>query len=306
MIEIYFKTVRDGEFKRIFEVRAGSWLSVKETTTQDLEKIVELTGLEMADLRDSLDKQELPRIEMHGELLLVFIRHPTEQERGLYTATLTLILTPLFLITISPERSEIIEHLLMGSPLLGTTQKSKLLLHILLKMTQDFTTSIKKVRSTILEQEQSATKVDDRAIVVLTKNEEILNQYLTALVPMRNVLENIATGRYLNLYETDFDLLHDLMNAIKQSEDLCRVNVKSIRSLRDSYQIFFTNDVNRTIKLLTALMIIFTIPMIIASFYGMNMSLPFQASPYAFLWVLVISLVAAVGAVLFFVRKRWL
>lgn len=306
MIEIYFKTVRDGELKRISDVRAGSWIYVKETTPVDLEQIAQLTGLDMADLRDSLDKQELPRIEMHGEVLLVFIRHPSEQEPGLYTATLTLILTPLFVITISPYHSEIIEHLLVSTASLGTTQKSKLLLHILLKMTQDFTNSIKKVRYAILEHEQSARRVEDRAIIVLTKNEEILNQYLTALVPMRNVLESIATGRYLNLYETDFDLLHDLMNAIKQSEDLCRVNVKSIRSLRDSYQILFTNDVNRTIKLLTALTIIFTIPMIIASFYGMNVRIPFQDNSYAFLGILFLSLIFSVIAVIFFVRRRWL
>ncbi|MBX9744844.1 MAG: hypothetical protein K2X08_06520, partial [Chlamydiales bacterium] len=140
----------------------------------------------------------------------------------------------------------------------------------------------------------------------LMQNEEVLNQYLTSIVPMRNLLETMAAGRYVNLHEQDIDLVDDLMIALKQSEDVCRVNIKSIRSLRDSYQIMFTNNVNRTIKLLTALTVIVTIPTIIASIYGMNVSLPFQHAPYAFLMILVITVLGTATAIYLFLRKRWL
>ena len=73
--------------------------------------------------------------------------------------------------------------------------------------------------------------IDNKAIAVLTKNEEILNQYLTCLVPMRNTLKAVAEGRFISLHEKDIDLLQDLMIAIHQSEDVCNVNIKSIRSL---------------------------------------------------------------------------
>ena len=147
--------------------------------------------------------------------------------------------------------------------------------------------------------------VDSNAISILTKNEEILNQYLTSIVPMRNLFQTMASGRYVNLYEKDLDLLEDLMIAMKQSEDICRVNIKSIRSLRDSYHIIFTNNVNRTIKLLTALTIIFSIPTIIASLYGMNVPLPFQTKPYAFILILGITAVASALAITWFKSKRW-
>lgn len=162
------------------------------------------------------------------------------------------------------------------------------------------------MRHSILGSEQPPKIVDTHAIVVLTKNEEVLNQYLTSIVPMRNLLESMATGRYLNFYEQDLDLLEDLMIAMHQSEDVCSVNIKSIRSMRDSYHIIFTNDVNRTIKLLTAVTIIFTIPTIIASIYGMNMSLPFQNASYAFPLLLGITIVASIIAVFLFRKNRWL
>lgn len=306
MLEIYHKTSRDAEFKRIQDFEPGSWIYTREANLEDLNKIADVTRLDINDIRDSLDKYELPRIEYIDDNILFFIRHPGTNELGLYTETLTMILTNSFVIAIAPHHSDIIENLIATNTSLSTTQKSKLILHILLKITQDYTNSIKRVRHSILGAEEPPKVVDSNSIIVLTKNEEILNQYLTSLVPMRNLLETMASGRYMNFYESDLDLLEDLMIAMRQSEDVCRVNIKSIRSLRDSYHIIFTNDVNRTIKLLTAVTIIFTIPTIIASIYGMNVSLPFQASPNAFGLVMGFTIFASIVAVLLFHKNRWL
>lgn len=304
MLEIYFKTIRDTEFKRIEEARAGCWIYAREATLDDITRIAELASLEVADLRDSLDKYEIPRIEQHDHRVIIFTRYPAEGEPSFYTEPLTIVLTDNYLMTISPSSSHIIDNLLIMHLHIATTQKAKLLLYILLRITQEFTTSIKRSRHAILLHEGG--KIDSDAIIVLTKNEEILNQYLTSLVPMRNLLETLATERYVNLYEKDLDLLQDLMIAIRQSEDLCRVNVKSIRSLRDSYQILFTNDVNRTIKRLTAITIIFSIPTMVASIYGMNIALPMQRYPYAFPIVMGIAATGCIFAIILFLKNRWL
>lgn len=304
MIEIYFKTIRDAEFKRVNEVRAGCWVYAREATLDDITQIAELASLEVADLRDSLDKYEVPRIERHGHCIIIFTRYPGDGEPGLHTEPLTIVMTDSYLFTISPTSSHIIDNLLIMHLHIATTQKAKLLLYILLRITQEYTTSIKRSRHAILLHEEG--KVDSDAIIILTKNEDILNQYLTSLVPMRNLLETLATERYVNLYEKDLDLLQDLMIAIRQSEDLCRVNVKSIRSLRDSYQIIFTNDVNRTIKRLTAITIIFSIPTMVASIYGMNIALPMQGFPYAFPIVMGIAATGCIFAIVLFLKNRWL
>jgi magnesium transporter len=306
MLEIYYKGNQDREFTRIADFKVGSWIYAKEASLDDITKISEVAHLDINDIRDSLDKYELPRIEHVDDNILFFMRHPGINEFGMYTETLTLILTNTFVIAISPHRSEIIENLISSNTTLGNTQKPKLILHILLKITQDYTNNIKRVRHSILGAEQPPRVVNSDSIIVLTKNEEILNQYLTSIVPMRNVLEAMASGRYLNFYEQDLDLLEDLMIAMHQSEDVCRVNIKSIRSLRDSYHIIFTNDVNRTIKLLTALTIILSIPLIVVSFYGMNVALPFQNQPYAFALILGITLAASIIVLCLFKRNRWL
>lgn len=306
MIEIYYKSIRDEEFKETQDFRIGSWINIREASLDDLNKVNEITGIDINDILDCLDKYEIPRIEHINGNIIVYARHSCELEEGLHTITVAIIFTKNFIITLSPSASKIINNILISKTNLATTQKSKVLLYILLKITQDFTTRIKQVRNSVIDQEYKTKTISNKSIVLLTKNEEVLNQYLSSLVPIRNLLEAIISGRYINLYEKDHDLLQDLMIAIKQSEDLCTISIKSIRSLRDAYQILFTNDVNKTIKLLTAITIIFTIPTIIASIYGMNIKLPLENHPYAFLILMNITILISLICFFIFSRKKWL
>ncbi|NGX34198.1 MAG: Cobalt/magnesium transport protein CorA [Candidatus Anoxychlamydiales bacterium] len=306
MLQIYYKSIRDEKFLKIDDLRVGSLINISDANIDDLKKISEITHIEIDDILDTLDKYEIPRIEHVNDKIIVYARNSSDLEKGMHTITIAILLTDSYIATISPQKSKIIESIIEGKNKLATTQKSKLLLYILLKITQDFTSNIKQVRNVVLAQEQQMQTITNKAIVVLTKNEEILNQYLSSLVPLRNVLEAIFSGRYISLYEKDYDLLQDLMIAVKQSEDLCSISIKSIRSLRDSYQILFTNDVNKTIKLLTAITIIFTIPTIIASIYGMNVKLPLETNPHAFLIIITFTIIISLFSIFIFARKKWL
>lgn len=306
MLQIYFKSARDEEFQALQELREGCWIHVDEATPEDIAAIAQLLNLDYTDLQDALDKYEVPRIERAQNSVLIFTRHPTEQEMGLYTSTLTIILTPHYTITISPQRSLLVRNFLLQKSKLSTLQKSKLLIALLLRITQEFTAHIRRVRNSVLRQEKEMISVESEDITALTKNEEVLNQYHSALIPLRNVLEAITSGRYTSLYEKDQDLLLDLLNAVKQSEDLCNISVKSIRSLRDSYQIIFTNNVSKTIKLLTALTILFSIPTMIASLYGMNVQIPFTTYKDSFFYIVGFISVILILAIMLFQRKRWL
>ena len=148
--------------------------------------------------------------------------------------------------------------------------------------------------------------VESDDITSLTISEENLNQYLSSLVPLRSVYQAVASGRYTFLQEKDQDLLEDLLNTSIQSEELCSVNLRTIRSLRDSYQIIFTNQLNKTIKVLTALTIILNIPTVVASLYGMNVPLPLGSTKVAFGFILCFIAIASTLVFILFQRKKWL
>jgi len=308
MIEYYFKTAKEENFLSLPSAKEGCWIHIDEASVDDLNEICQLTGLEFTDLQDCLDRYEIPRIEKIRNHVLIFTRHPIEHDIavGLYTSTLTMILTTHYFITISPQKNPLIRSFVSKKGKFSTLQRSKLMIHLLLRITQDFTSNIRRVRHNVLNQEKEMINVESDDIAVLTQHEEILNQYLSALEPTRGVLDEITTGRYTSLYEKEQEQLEDLLNAIKQSETVCSIAVKTISSLRDSYNILFTNNLHKTIKLLTSLTIIFNIPTMIASIYGMNIGLPLSGSTYAFIFIMSFILVMSAVALIIFRRKRWL
>ncbi len=149
-------------------------------------------------------------------------------------------------------------------------------------------------------------RVDSDDIAELTKNEEILNQYLSSLAPLRVAMQALTTPKYNSLFEKEREQLDDLCNAFIQSEEICNNASKTIHSLRNAYQIIFTNNLHKTIKLLTALTIILSIPTMIASIYGMNVHLPLAQSGFAFLIVMGFTGILSVCALWIFRRKGWL
>ena len=56
---------------------------------------------------------------------------------------------------------------------------------------------------------------------------------------------------------------------------------------------------------LTSVTIVLMVPTLVASFYGMNVELPFQHVPGAYGIIIGIALFLSLTLVLFFRRKRW-
>src|SRR5580700_9507884 len=124
MIEYYFKTTKDEHFVSLPSHKEGCWIFVEEATPADLDHICELAHLEPTELQDSLDKYEIPRIEKVRHHVLIFTRHPIELDVavGLYTATLTMVLTPHYFITISPQKNNLIRNFLSKKSKISTIQ----------------------------------------------------------------------------------------------------------------------------------------------------------------------------------------
>jgi magnesium transporter len=119
-------------------------------------------------------------------------------------------------------------------------------------------------------------------------------------------LKTAKTVDLPNLREKWHRDIDDIKNSVKQSENLCGSLIKNIRSLRDSCQIVFANKLTKTIKLLTALTIIFSIPNIVAGIYGMNVRLPLAESRHAFLYLMTLMFAISILCSYWFYRKKWM
>lgn len=304
MRQVFFKSARDKTFRVLDKERSGAWIHFDNLTRENLESLCNSTKLDIEDIQDALDLYEIPRVEKERGQVILFVRAPASRSENLHTQTLTLILTTSELISLCPKTSSLIPQILQKNPPIPTSQRSKLLFYLLLQIAQAFHKKIKGVQNDVLKTKANLEHVDAKDILALTKSEEILNQYQASLVPFRGVLERLASGKVIKLSEDDGDLLEDLLVAIRQSIETCAVGLKSIISMRNSYQMIFNNSLNKTTKVLTCLAVIFMIPTLLAGLYGMNVRLPFAESPGAFIGILAFGLfLSLIAAVLFYWRK---
>ena len=309
MLKAYFKTAQSKRLRKIKKIREGSWININHAEHDDLEAITKLTDLSLLDLQDTLDLQELPRIERHNKSIILFIRTPIAKNSGhqfIHTVPLAIIINSKYFITISAEKNSIIKEIQKNSLSIATTQRGKMLVYVLLRVSKSFTNRVKEISYEVLSKKKHIENIKNSDISELIKHEDVLNQYISALIPMRTLFENLMSSSYLKFYREDQDLFDDMLNSVRQSVDICQVNLKSIKSLRESYQIVFTNRLNKVIQFLTAFTIVMTIPTIIASLYGMNVDLPLASSEFAFFYVLFFSSFGIAAFLFFFYKKKWL
>ena len=74
--------------------------------------------------------------------------------------------------------------------------------------------------------------------------------------------------------------------------------------MMDAFASIISNNLNIVMKFLTSVTIILAIPTMVASFWGMNVEVPMAGGHYAFLGILLFSLVLAGIIAVILARKR--
>ena len=89
--------------------------------------------------------------------------------------------------------------------------------------------------------------------------------------------------------------------------EMANIYREILSSVSDTYEAIISNNLNITMKILTSITIIFSIPTMVSSFMGMNVDLGSIASmKYAFIILLIISLVISVIIAVIFRKKKLL
>ena len=72
----------------------------------------------------------------------------------------------------------------------------------------------------------------------------------------------------------------------------------------DAYSSIISNNLNVDVRRLTLVTIVLSVPTFIASFYGMNIDLPFQQNPFAVVYVALISALLSILVAWYFQRNK--
>ena len=116
-------------------------------------------------------------------------------------------------------------------------------------------------------------------------------------------MEKLLRWKHLRMYEEDQDLLEDVIIENKQAIEMANIYSSILNSMMNAFASVISNNLNIVMKFLTSVTIVLSMPTMIASFYGMNVSLPFEHNPLGFLYVIILSIFVTVISAVYLFKK---
>lgn len=307
MITHYFKTAQDSALTEVDAVRAGVWTHVVAPTDEEVARIVAEYVLDDAIIEDARDFFEVPRMERSGGVTYFFARYPfDEKDEDSGTAPLLIVMGESFILTFAVREVPQFKAFIEGIVDISTAQKAKFFIQMMDSITTSYEKELIRFRKSVQRDRARLRRIGSREIERLVNFENDLNDIIAALIPTNAWLQQVTSGNYMQLFNDDVELMHDLVIANSQLVDSARSVLKTIQNIRTATEAILTNKLNMTIRTLTILTIILTIPTIVASLYGMNVPLPLQHNNYAFFMVLSFIVVTVLCVVALFKHHKWL
>ena len=131
----------------------------------------------------------------------------------------------------------------------------------------------------------------NKELLKLLSLEKGLVYFTTSLKSNELVMEKTMRGKIVKLYEDDEEILEDAITENRQAIEMAQIYRDILNGTMDAYASIISNNLNGVMKFLTAITIVLAVPTMISSFWGMNVDLPFQDSPYGFVAMILISVI---------------
>lgn len=306
MIKYFYKSLRSDNIRELAEPKPGTWVHVEAPTQEEITLLVKKFNLDEGYLHDALDEDEVPRLERENDKSYMFVRYAYENDEGeMDTAPLLIIFDSEYIITMSLFNLPAIAAMQKRGASFATTQRTKLILLILGHISEQYDSlisqtskSIKAIRSRLRNQ-----GITNQDLIDFVTIEDELNEFMASLLPTNAALRRLLAGKQLALFEEDEDIVEDVLLNNEQSIEAIRSSLRSISNIRDAYQAISSNNLNRTITVLTLATILVALPNVFFGMYGMNVKLPEQHSSWTFEVIVAINLFL-ISSIIFYARKK--
>ena len=137
----------------------------------------------------------------------------------------------------------------------------------------------------------------------LMRIQKSLVYFVTALRSNELLMMKLARTNFLHLTEEEKDFLDDLVIETSQAVETANTYTNILSSTLDAFASIISNNQNIVLKRLSTLTILLSIPVLIASIYGMNVPLPYRDSHFAFWIPTAVSLLILAYAIYNFVKN---
>jgi magnesium transporter len=306
----YFKTI-NGRLVQIEQVEKDCWVNVIAPSSQEIEFLSQklLIGADL--IIDPLDADESPRVEQHKNCMLIVCRIPLEmgfeEDLPYLTLPLGIILKRDLIVTVSNKQTEITQAFVEQRVRAFNTQyRERMVLQLFLRASILYLRYLKNINNKADEIQLTLHKATrNRELLQLLNFEKSLVYFTTSLKSNELMMMRLQQHSVMsNLKETERELIDDVIIETKQAIEMAKIYSNILGNMMGAHSSIISNNLNITIRFLTSVTIILSIPILIASLYGMNVRVPFSENEHAFWIVIFIALLLSGIGVIYFRKKN--
>jgi len=273
------------------------WVDAVDPTDDEISTLQKKFGIFSDDIIDCLDKNERSRFDSEEEYMMLILRvlakddDPTDLKYPM--EPVGFFLTRKNLITVHSNRVTLPRDPTSDLRKRKTYPKSKeeLLYALIRRFNRDIERCVRNleikieaIQSLILK--SIKTEVINDAFT-LNNSLILLN---TSILSNANAINAMRKNRLICGDAEMAEIIEDIEIDTKQLYEMTNIHRELVSNTLDAYSTTISNNLNHVMKLIASLSLILMLPTLIASLYGMNVKLPFQDSPDAFMFVIGMSL----------------
>ena len=316
MLKIYNTGKDTNKFEEINTFEKGSWINLVNPSEEEIKKVCDNLQIQEDFIRDSLDFEEKARIDIEeddGTILFVVdvpIIEKTKDGNDIYT-TMPLgmiVVRDDFFITVALKKNKVIstfEKTRIKN--FQTYKKSRFIFQILYLNASYFLSYLKQInKETEIAEYILKNSMKNKELFKLLNLEKGLVYFTTSLKSNELVMEKTMRGKIIKLYDEDEEILEDAITENRQAIEMAKIYSDILNGTMDAYASIISNNLNGVMKFLTSITIVLAVPTMISSFWGMNVGLPFQNSPFGFIIMIGVSIILTLLVTWWLKRKDML
>lgn len=306
---------QNGRLEQLPSLEPGCWINLYGPfNAEETQELSEKLSIELDFITDSLDVDERSRYESEDGVDLIVLKTPvrnkgiTDSDAIYITIPIGIIRTAENIITISAHRNPVIDYFMETPPKnFVTNDVESFILNVFernVMMFQDFLKNLNNRRYAYEKELYYSSRNEDLAN--LLNIQKSLIYFVTNIRSNELMMMKTQRSNFLRIKDEEkLDWLNDIVIENSQALEMSEMYSNILNGTMDTFASIISNNLNGVMKRLTSVTIVLMVPTLIASFYGMNVSLPLEKNPYAFVIIFSITILTSLAMSWYFVKRNW-
>jgi magnesium transporter len=293
-----------------------AWTNIERPTRRDIEYLAQNYLFNLFDLEDCMSRIERPKIDEYDNYLFIVLHFPVFKKDAHVTipSQVAIFIAEGLIVTVHSGELKPLANLFNDCQQNerareeNMSRSSGYLLYRILDRLVDYCFPI--TNKIITNVEEAEDRLFSEPLKDTVREISFLRRDVMAcrriIRPQYAILKSLEIKDYPFLKEDLEAYFGDIGDHISKINDTLEEYKEVVEGLNVTSDSLFSHRSNEAIKMLTVVGTIILPLLVMSGLYGMNVALPFGDSPYAFLFIILITLFISGSMLAYFRFRRWI